>query len=169
MASPPAEPDARPLIQHIETVRPEWVDYNGHMNVAFYVLVFDHATDAVLDCLDLGEAYRERSGCSVFVAEMHVTYEREIGAGDEVRVHSRVQGFDGKRLILLHEMRLGADEAIVASNEVLCLHVDLGTRRTAAIPGPTAERIRGLAAAEACRPRPTRAGRAIGLAGRRPQ
>ena len=59
-----------------ETVRPEWVDYNGHMNVAYYVLIFDHATDAALDQLDVGEAYRRRAGCSVFVGEMHVIIAR---------------------------------------------------------------------------------------------
>ena len=71
---------------HREIVRPEWVDYNNHMNVAYYVLVFDHATDAVFDRLDLGEAYRETTGCSLFVAEAHVTYEQEVSAGDRLRL-----------------------------------------------------------------------------------
>ena len=62
-------------------MRPEWVDYNGHMNVAYYVLIFDHATDATLDRLDVGEAYRRRAGCSVFVGEMHVIYRQELLEG----------------------------------------------------------------------------------------
>ena len=153
---------------HRETVRPEWVDYNGHMNVAYYVLIFDHATDAVLDRLGIGQAYRERSGCSVFVAEAHVTYEREAHEGQQVEMESRVMGFDGKRLILYHEMTFPDENGLVASNEVLCLHVDLEARRTAPLPADAASRLAEVADAHARLPPPLRAGRAISLSGRRP-
>lgn len=155
--------------RHLEIVRPEWVDYNGHMNVAYYVLIFDHATDAVLDRLDIGEAYRKRSGCSVFVAEAHVTYEREVGEGEQVEIASRVIGFDGKRLILYHEMTSPDEDGLVASNEVLCLHVDLEARRTAPLPADAASRIAAVAEAHARLDPPRRAGRAISLSGRRPR
>ena len=154
---------------HRETIRPEWIDYNGHMNVAYYVLIFDHATDAALDRLDLGEAYRKRSGCSVFVAEAHVTYEREVGEGREVEIASRVLGFDGKRLILYHEMAAAGEDGLVASNEVLCLHVDLDARRTAPLPADASARLAAVAEAHARLDPPLRAGRAIGLGGRRPR
>lgn len=152
---------------HREVVRPEWVDYNGHLNVAYYVLIFDHATDLVLERFGLGEAYRLASGCSVFVAEAHVTYEQEIREGEAVTVDSGVLGFDGKRLIIFHEMRGGNGE-VAASNEVLCLHVDLNTRRTAPIPPAIGRLIAAAAESEAGKPRPSRAGRAIGLDRRRP-
>ena len=158
-----------PFPAHQETVRPEWVDYNNHMNVAYYVLVFDHATDAVLDHLDIGEAYRGRSGCSVFVAEAHVTYEREVGLGDRLRVTSRVLRFDGKRVILYHEMECDGAGGLVATNEVLCLHVDLTSRRTAPLPNAAVSRLERAAARDAGLPPALRAGRAIGLATRRPQ
>jgi len=155
-----------PWLSNTETVRHEWVDYNDHMNVAYYILVFDHGTDAVLDLLDIGEAYRERNNCSVFVAEAHVTYENEVHEGNELEVRSRVSGFDGKRLILYHEMFL--DDVLVATNEVLCLHVDLATRRSARIPDDTARRIDAAARAHASLGAPGRAGRAIALRSRRP-
>ena len=158
-----------PLSLHAETVRPEWVDYNGHMNVAYYVLVFDHATDAVLDFLDLGEAYRQRTSGSVFVGEAHVTYEQEAHEGDRLRVSSRILGFDGKRMILFHEMHGDRTDALVATNEVLCLHVDLETRRTAPIPPAAAERIERVVSAHSALSRPSRSGRAIGLGTRRPR
>lgn len=154
---------------HGEIVRPEWVDYNGHMNVAYYVLVFDHATDAVFDHLDLGEAYRERSGCSVFVGEAHVTYEREVCEGDRLRVTSRLLGFDVKRMILYHEMECDRAGGLVATNEVLCLHVDLASRRTAPLPAAAAARFERTSARDSRLPRPLRAGRAIGLDTRRPR
>ncbi len=157
-----------PLSLHTETVRPEWADYNGHMNVAYYVLVFDHATDAVLDFLDLGEAYRRRTSGSVFVGEAHVTYEQEVNAGDTLSVSSRILSFDGKRMILFHEMYRDGTEGLVAANEVLCLHVDLETRRTAPIPPAAAERIERVVSEHSALPRPSRAGRAIGLETRRP-
>lgn len=169
MTQPVCQHADAPLSLHAETVRPEWVDYNGHMNVAYYVLVFDHATDAVLDFLDLGEAYRRRTRGSVFVGEAHVTYEQEVNAGDRLSVSSRILSFDGKRLILFHEMVGERTEGLVATNEVLCLHVDLDTRRTAPVPPAAAERIERVVSEHSAQPRPSRAGRAIGLDTRRPQ
>lgn len=153
---------------HQETIRPEWVDYNGHMNVAYYDLIFDHATDAVLDRLDIGADYRRRSGCSIFVAEAHVTYEQEVREGQTVAIDSRVIGFDGKRAILYHEMVAPDVDGLVASNEVLCLHVDLAARRSAPLPADAGDRLAAAAANHAADGRPRRAGRAIGLAVRRP-
>jgi acyl-CoA thioester hydrolase len=152
------------LPPHRETVRPEWVDYNGHMNVAYYVLVFDHATDAALDHLGLGEAYREANGCSVFVGDMHVTYRQEVGAGDRLTVTTRPLARDDRRLILFHEMTSdGIQDGYVASNEVLCVHVDLTTRRSAPWPPAGAEALARAVAADAANPPPRSAGRSVRL------
>ena len=150
-------------VAHREQVRPEWVDYNGHMNVAYYVLVFDHATDAVLDRFNLGEAYRREVGCSVFVGEMHVTYRQEVIEGDELAVATRLLSMDDKRLVLFHEMLCPRLGGVIASNEVLCVHVDLGRRRAAPWPPEIAQALRAAVAMHGCVPRPTHAGRAICL------
>jgi acyl-CoA thioester hydrolase len=150
----PEAHSAAMFLPHCERVRADWVDYNGHMNVAYYVLIFDHATDAVLDVLDLGASYRARSGCSVFVGEMHVRYRRELLEADEVTVASRLATADERRLVLLHEMTCERAGGIAAVNEVLCVHVDLGTRRGAAWPDGVAARLRDLAAGEPRRPGP---------------
>ena len=89
---------APPLPPYSETVRPEWVDYNGHMNVAYYVLVFDHATDALLDAVGIGESYRRAERGSLFIVEAHVAYARELHAGDPVRIETQILGHDDKRL-----------------------------------------------------------------------
>lgn len=159
---------AAPLSLHQEIVRPEWVDYNGHMNVAYYVLVFDHATDAVLDYLDLGTDYRAASGCSVFVAEAHVTYDREVNAGERLRINSRIIGVEGKKFILFHEMYRDNDTEPVATNEVLCLHVDMARRRSAPLPSAASEHLKRVAAGHSRLPKPARAGRAIALNAGRP-
>lgn len=159
---------AAALPEHQATVQPEWIDYNGHMNVAYYVLVFDHATDAVLGSLGAGPDDRARTGCSVFVLEAHVTYEREVAAGDTLRVASRVLACDDKRLILYHEMHCPRIAGIVATNEVLCLNVGAATRRAAPWPADVARRIAQAVVADAGRGEASRAGRAITLARRRP-
>lgn len=157
-----------PLDLHRETVRPEWIDYNGHMNVAYYVLVFDHATDVFFDHLDLGEDYRRRTDCSTFVVEAHVTYENEVHDGDPLRVTTQLLGADDKRLHFFHHMYRGDTGVLVATNEIMSLHVDLGERRSAPFPAATLRRIRDLARAHARLPGPDRAGRVMALKPSRP-
>ncbi len=153
---------------HRETVRRQWVDYNGHMNVAYYVLVFDHGTDKILDHLGIGGRYRERTGHSVFVVESHLTYEAEVVAGDGLRVTTRVLGCDDKRLHLFHAMHRDDDGRLAATNELMFVHVDMGTRRAAPFPEDARRRIEAAIRAESSAP-PPQAGRAIGLPARRPQ
>lgn len=148
---------------HRETVDPGWVDYNGHMNVAYYVLVFDHATDAMLDRLGLGAAYRARTGRSVFVGEMHVRYLQEVLAGDELCVRTRLLAHDAKRAILFHEMSCPRHPTVVACNEVLCVHVDLEVRRAAPWPADIAARLGAEVAGDAARAAPRGIGRSVRL------
>lgn len=152
------------LALHREAVRPEWIDYNGHMNLAYYVLVFDHATDALLDHLGLGEDYRRRSGATFFVVEAHVTYRREVGEGDVVAVTTQILDHDAKRLHLFHRMnRADAAAEAVATNELMVMHVDGGTRRAAPLPEDALARVAGEASAHARLERPFEAGRAIAM------
>ena len=67
-----------PLAIHEETVLPEWIDYNGHMNVAFYVLAFDHATDVMLEFLRLTHDYKAKENTTTFVADLNFTYRQEV-------------------------------------------------------------------------------------------
>jgi acyl-CoA thioester hydrolase len=157
----PADPAQ--LEPHEETALPEWVDYNGHMNVAYYVMVFDHGTDKLLNHIGLGKVYRERTGQSVFVVESHVTYEQEVNAGDGLRVTSRILGLDDKRLRVFHHMHRVENDALAATNELMFLHVDLAARRTAPFPDEAARRIEALIESQSGLPHPPQAGRAIGL------
>jgi len=152
-----------PLDRHRESVRGEWVDYNGHMNLAYYVLVFDHATDVLFDCLGLGEAYVRRANHSTFVVEAHVTYEREVHDGDPLRITTQFLGFDEKRLHFFHHMYHQGDGTLVATNELLSLHVDLAARRAAPLPAAVLRRLEAFAHAHAALPRPVQAGRVMGL------
>ena len=92
---------------HRAAVRPEWIDYNGHMNEAFYVLVFGQATDELMILTGLDEPYRESSGCSLYTAEAHVRYLREVSEGTELTVRTKVLGVDAKKVRLVLEMFAG--------------------------------------------------------------
>ena len=150
---------------HYDHVRPEWLDANGHMNMAFYVVVFDRGTDAWLDLAGIGTDYRRAAGHSVFAVETHTLYQREVGLGERLRVRSRLIAAAGKRLHLIHEMTAAEDVAQdpVALQEVLFLHVDLATRRSAVMPPEVRIRVAGLLPANDD-PVPPWVGRRVGQA-----
>ena len=152
-----------PLTLHEETVRPEWLDYNGHMNLAYYVLAFDHTSDRLFDHVGLGAAYMRATRGSLFVLETHVVYHRELVGGDPMRFSTYLLGRDAKRLHFLHHMHHAREGYLAAANEIMALHVNLDTRRAAPIPADAMARLKTLQAAHDSLPRPAEAGRAISL------
>ncbi|MBV9755881.1 MAG: thioesterase family protein [Alphaproteobacteria bacterium] len=130
------------------------------MNLAYYVVIFDHATDVLFDRLGIGEAYTANTGNSIFVLETHTLYERELTAGERVRVHSYVVAADAKRLHFAHEMFADAAAGRAAMQELVALHVDMRARRGAPFP---ADRQAAIAAAVAQPPLPSGLGRGLGL------
>jgi acyl-CoA thioester hydrolase len=150
-----------PLELHAEQVRDEWIDYNGHMNVAYYVLAFDHATDAFLDYLGLDAAHRDATGGSTFTVEAHVTYQNELRRGDPLRISTHLLGYDVKRIHYFQQMRHATEGFVAATCEWLMLYVDLNTRRTAAMPPALMDRLAEILAAHGALPRPPEVGRTI--------
>jgi len=143
-------------------VEPDWVDYNGHMNLAFYVLAFDRATDHFYDQLGIGLAYREQMQSSMFTLAINVDYLREVFAADELCITTQLLDSDAKRMRYFHQMYQGEDAAPVATNECLAVHVDMNSRRSAPYPQATRERIDALLAEHRRLPMPERAGRVLG-------
>ena len=140
---------------HAAGVLPEWVDYNGHMHESRYLQLFGDATDALLRHLAV-----DVSRGSYFTVETHLSHLQEATAGERVQVTTQLLGHDEKRLHLFHELRRG--DALLATAEQMLLHVDAGTRRTAPAPPDVLERVAAIAREHERRPRPERAGRAIG-------
>ena len=114
-------------------VKPEWVDHYGHMNLAYYLVAFDMATDLLWPDLHLGEGFRAR-GLGTFAVESWQAYRREVLLDAPLAAESAVLAFEAKRLLLRHRLFHAGEGWLSAENEVLFLCVDLATRRVAAWP-----------------------------------
>ena len=141
------------LPEKILTIPPEWIDRNGHVNVAYYVLAFDYATDNFYDTLGIGELYQEQ-GFSVFTLGMNVDYLREIFEGTQVKISTQLINWDHKRLHYFHRM-INLDAGyMAATNECIAMHVDLKMRKGAAFNDETKTRIEATMAEHAQLSRP---------------
>ena len=146
-----------------DQVRPEWIDHNQHMNMGYYLVVFDFATDAWLDHLGLTRAHRKEHRISTFCLEGHITYRREVRSGDPLRFTTRLLAYDEKRIHYFHEMH-HADEGYLAStNELMSLHVSQETRRAAPMASAVQDKLAEILAAHSTLPPPPQVGRVMGL------
>lgn len=152
-----------PLAKHREKVRKEWIDYNGHMNVAYYVVIFDHATDVLLDSIGLGERYSAEANAGTFAMEAHITYQRELVLDAPVLVETQLLDFDRKRFHYFHRM-LHAEEGFQAATlEQISIHVDHESRRSAALPAASLEALEEMHAAHRALEMPPEVGNRIGI------
>jgi acyl-CoA thioester hydrolase len=144
-------------------IRPEWIDYNGHMNMAYYVVVFDKATDMLFDVLGVGQAYRREADHSMYALESHVTYARETKLGDRVRVECRLLDADAKRIHFFLLMTMAETGEQVATFEMVVLHVDMTGPRATPFPAAIQAHIDAMLAEHRTLPIPPEAGRKVGL------
>lgn len=156
-------PFPTPFDRYEGEVLPAWIDSNDHMNLAYYVLMFDYATDAIYEAFGIDRSYKPKTNCGTFAAETHVLYMQELLEGERVRVASQVLAADAKRLHLAHEMIRISDGERVAAQELMYLHVDLGLRRVVPWPDWLRARIEEAADAHAALPRPDWVGRRIAM------
>lgn len=152
-----------PLSLYTGIVPPEWIDYNGHMNVAYYVLAFDYATDAFMDCLGMGQDYRESQQCSAFVVESHVNYQRELTANDPMRITTQLLGFDSKRIHYFHRLYHAKRGFLSATTELIAIHVDLTERHSISMPLSVLDQLGAIMTQHIQLPRPLQSGRVIGV------
>jgi acyl-CoA thioester hydrolase len=122
-------------------VEPAWIDYNGHMNMAYYNVVFDQALDQVFDELGIGAAYVRDGGGSCFTVEIHVTYVQELKLDDPIRVTFQLLDWDEKRLHFFGEMYHAEEGYLAATSEQMSLHVDMATRKAGPLPAQAQQRI----------------------------
>lgn len=156
-----------PFVSSTMRVEPAWIDYNGHMNVAYYHVLFDRAVDEGFGLVGLGPDYVEERNASYFAAEVHTQYKRELKLGDTVRVTLQLIDHDDKRLHYYLEIRHAAEGWVAASAENLSLHVDMATRKVMPFPDDIMGNLAVMKAAHARLARPAALGRIIGIPGRR--
>ena len=110
-------------------VKSEWTDYNGHMNLAFYIHLFDSAWEVLLEKFNIGEESAVKQKRTTFAVESHTTYDMELKVGDEVDLNLLFLDFDKKRLVYKLEMIHKKEKYLASTSEVCSLYVDLNTRR----------------------------------------
>jgi acyl-CoA thioester hydrolase len=152
-----------PLDTHRSEVLPEWVDWNGHMNLAFYVTAFDQASGAFMRNIGLGRNYVDNKVGMTFVLETHVTYDREMKGGAPMRFATQLLARDAKRLHLFHEMYHADEGYLAATNESIIMNIDYASRRSAPWPAQVAERLDTVWEAHKHLPKPAKSGRVMGL------
>ena len=152
-----------PFSEHAEAVRPEWIDYSGHMNIAFYGYVFEEAARAFFRSMDISRGYRERANHAFFALESHVIYEQEVLPQNVLHFTSQIIGVTPKRLHCFHAMFRDRGGPRAAINEVMYLHMDLAQRRSAPMPADVELRVKAVHEHHARLPTPPEAGRGIRL------
>ena len=154
---------AAPLDIHRSVVKPEWVDWNGHMNVAYYVTAFDQASGTFMRNIGLGRNYVNNKLGMTFVLETHVTYDRELREGAPLAFKTQLLDRDAKRVHLFHEMFHGEQGYLASTNETIVMNIDYATRKSGPWPAQAAERLEAIWAEHQKLPKNPKAGRLMGL------
>ncbi len=158
-----AEKIPAPFDGYRDVVRSEWIDHNRHLNMGYYVVVFDLATDAWLDFIGLDLHSKASQDVTTFSLESHVLYLREVGEGDELRFTTQLLDFDEKRIHYFHQMYHAQEGYLAATNELMSLHVSQKTRRGAPMAPEILERLSKILRSHRELPMPPQLGRVMGL------
>jgi acyl-CoA thioester hydrolase len=150
-----------PFVSSVMRVEPGWIDYNGHLNMAYYNVLFDRAVDEVYEVLGLGLDYVKTTQRSTFTAEVHVRYLRELLVDAPVRVTFRLLAFDLKRMHYFEELFHAEEGWLSATSENMALNVDMTMKKTAPFPDGVMARLAQMKAAHDRLPLPDGAGRRI--------
>src|SRR5438309_4061462 len=152
-----------PFLSSVMQIEPQWIDYNGHLNMAYYNVRFDRAIDELWLKIGIGPGYMKERNGSTFTAECHVRYLREIHLGDPAQVSILLVAADEKRLHTFKELRHATEGWLSATSENMTIHIDMTTRKTAAFPRDIRARIAGVLASHASIARPEGIGRKIAM------
>ncbi len=147
-------------------IEPAWIDYNGHLNMAYYSVLFDRAIDEIWAVVGLGPDYREERGMTTFAAQSNVSFLREVNLLDTVRIALQLIDYDEKRMHMWAEMRHADENWVAATNESMHLHVDLRNRRVSPMPPEVLANFAAMKSTHAELARPAGVGAVISM---RPQ
>ncbi|WP_196502092.1 thioesterase family protein [Aestuariivirga litoralis] len=155
--------NAKPFISSLQTVESQWTDYNGHLNMAYYAVLFDRGAEEMFEGFGLGADYVKRTNCTTFTLETHTTYANELKEGEQVRVETQIIGADAKRVHYVQQMFRGDTSYLASVLEVMISHVDMNIHRTAPWPADIQQKIDAMAEQHKAVPLPYQVGHKIGL------
>ena len=151
------------LSLHTDTVRRDWIDYNGHMNDGYYAVAFSLATDAFMETIGIDAAYRARTQCTFYTAEMHITYLRELKANAPLTFTTHLLAYDAKRCHIFHRLQHGAEGYLAATCELMQLHVDQNSGKVALFPEEITSHLAEIYATHQAMPVPEQVGHVIAM------
>jgi acyl-CoA thioester hydrolase len=160
-------PIAAPLTTYRTTVKPEWVDYNNHLNDGYYLVIFSlGGVDEFMNRIGMSDAERRATRTTIYTVEAHINYLREVKLGEEVEIRCQLIGFDQKRFQLyltMHTERLG--DEIAAASEFMLLNIETGSGEPKSAPfrAEVAARLAEVMEAHRALPLPRFSGRTIAL------
>lgn len=154
---------SEPVALHQARAEEAWVDFNGHMNVAYYAIIFDRALDNFFELVGLGHEYARAAGGSMFVVESHFTYQREVMAGDPLEVRFQLLDHDRKRIHCIMELYQVREGFLAATSEQIAIHVDMTARKSTSMPVETAGHLAQILDAHRRIARPKEVGHKIGI------
>src|SRR4030081_816225 len=152
-----------PFLSSVMQIEPQWIDYNGHLNMAYYNVMFDRAIDELWLKLGIGPGYRNERNGSTFTAENPRRYLREIHLGDPMQVSVLLVDANEKRLHTFEELRHATEGWLSATSENMTIHIDMAARKTAPFPPDIRARVQALADAHSAIVRPEGIGRRVAM------
>ena len=149
-------------------VAAEWVDYNGHLRDAYYLLLFSFASDGLMDRIGLDANGRQATGHTFYSLETHLNYLLEVKEGAAVDVRTHILGMDAKRVDVYHALYLQGTETLLAANQQMLINIDSSGPKSAPFAPGVRDKLQALATAHTHLPRPAYADRTIALPATRP-
>jgi len=144
-------------------IEDQWIDYNGHFNMAYYNVLFDRDSDVSLTLIGLGPEYVKQTGNSYFTLEAHISYLRELHPGDQVWIATQILDFDAKRIHYVQKMHHAKENWIACVTENIVMHVGLITKKSSPFPTDVLEKIKIAHEAHKTLPIPLQVGHKIGI------
>jgi acyl-CoA thioester hydrolase len=141
----------------------DWVDYNGHLRDAFYLLIFSYAVDGLMDEIGLDAQSREHTGLTLFTLEAHINYLHEVKRGAVMEARIQIMAMDRKRLHLYLTLHPEGEAQVMAASEQMLLQVNLEGPKSAAFTEETKAALERIKATQQDWPAPEYTGRKIGL------
>ena len=150
-----------PFVSSVLRIEPDWIDGNGHLNMAYYNVLFERAIDEAFELVGLNDTYYSEGPGTIFIGEAHLRYRQELYADSPVRVTVQLIDYDSKRLHLYLEMRHSSEGWLAATSELMALHIDKTQRKVAPFPSDILDAIAIMQSAHKALPRPEHLGSTI--------